>query len=77
MGVTRDDGYLIGCIESQVCIYEYYDVCNGLRQWKGWRKEGPGMGVGVEDDGQKGRRFLCSLISICSSGSVDLILYHC
>ena len=76
MSVTRNDGDLIRGIKSQVRVYEYYDICNGFRQRKGRSKEGPGMGVGVEDDGQKGGRFLCSLISICSSSSVDLKIYH-
>ncbi len=31
MGVTGNDGDLIGIVESQVCIYEHQDVGNSFR----------------------------------------------
>ena len=58
--MARYDSDLVGVIESQMGVYEDKEIGDCFGEGEGVCKEGPGVGVRVEDDGQEGRRWFCS-----------------
>lgn len=57
MAVACDHSYLIRIVDRKMCVYEDEDIRDRFREWQSWRKEGPGMGICIEDDyEERGRR---------------------
>jgi hypothetical protein len=53
IAVACDNSNLIGIVDGQVGIYEDEDICDSFRERQSWRKESPGMRIGVDDDDKK------------------------
>lgn len=59
LGMTGDYGDFIGVVECQMGVDEDKEVGDGLGQRERVGKEGPGVGVRIENNCQEGRwRFL-------------------
>lgn len=66
LGVACNYSHLIGMVEGEMGVDEDKEVGDRSRERKGWVEQGPGMGVGVQDDGQQGGNRFCKNASDCT-----------